>query len=344
MRMSRQLMLINISSLLVINLLVSLISSTPVFAWSPESAQNNPADTTKHLDTQPDKNAEGDQSSSKFVQLYEIPLALSPHDHFLLDRPIVFENVFWTSADYRYGYFVKEYKTLHRGLDIPAVEGTPVLASGDGKVVFAGWGLFYGAGAKDDPYGIAVKIRHTLDGQPIYTVYTHLEKTTVKVGDEVKSGQIIGSVGLTGNTSGPHLHYEVRLLTKDGQINQNPELWLAPVLEHGVLAGRITNQYGYPLNGWKFILTSLESGRDWVISTYDPEILTYHEHDPYFRENYVISDLPAGLYQVSMWYNYRYYKSTVEIHPGTVNYVNFEGSKGFKESVPPGSTSTDFLN
>jgi len=112
------------------------------------------------------------------------PLALRHHDHFLLAQPIMYENLFWTTADYRYGFFRKEHGTLHRGLDLPAIEGTPVLASGDGEVVFSGWGILYGLGAKNDPYGITVKIKHTLkhEGKTIYTVYSHLGQTLVKLG------------------------------------------------------------------------------------------------------------------------------------------------------------------
>jgi murein DD-endopeptidase MepM/ murein hydrolase activator NlpD len=293
--------------------------------------------------------ADGSQSStsaSVYVRRYEAPLALERHDHFLLAQPIEYENIFWTTADYRYGYFVKEYGNLHRGLDLPAIEGTPILASGDGEVVFSGYGLVYGGGAKNDPYGISVKIKHTLkhEGQTIYTVYCHLERSLVKAGQKVTTGQIIGTVGMTGNTSGPHLHYEVRVLGDYGQVYQNPELWLVPAVDHGVIAGRIVNRYGYLLNGWKFILTSVTTGRDWVISAYDPEIIAYHENDSYFRENYVISDIPAGSYQFSMWYNGVYYTSTIEILPGLVNYVNFNGTEGFEKSIPPGSSDTSFLN
>lgn len=333
-----------ISTLLVLAIFLAL-SSKMVFARSPEIMGTSRPFTHTPFDTQPDVTGE-EKNAFEGVPHYTAPLALSPHDHFLLENPIKLDYIFWTTADYRYGYRIKEYGNLHTGLDIPAVEGTPVLASGEGKVVFAGYGLLYGAGNKKDPYGIAVKIKHTgnFEGQTIYTVYTHLEKTLVKVGEEVKTGQTIGKVGLTGNTSGPHLHYEVRILTEEGQFNQNPELWLTPPLEHGVLAGRITNQSGYLLNGWKFILTSLESGRDWVISTYDPDVITYHIHDPYYKENYVLSDLPAGSYQVSMWYNYKHYTSIIEINAGVVNYVNFEGTKGFIRGVPPGNLNTDFLN
>jgi len=280
------------------------------------------------------------------IFLYDTPLALSPHDHFLMARPLAMENITWMTADYRYGYFVKESKTLHTGLDIPAEEGSPVFATADGEVIFSGYGILYGSGAKNDPYGIVVKIRHTqkFNNLTLYSMYAHLGRTAVKVGDRVTAGQTVGYVGMTGNTSGPHLHYETRILGENGQVTQNPELWLVPPLDHGVLAGRIMNNNGNLLHKWTFVLTSVETGHDWIISTYDSRILLNHQNDPYFKENYVFNDLPAGKYQFSMWYNYVYYTSTIEIYPGVVNYVNFEGNKGFQKGYPPGSNLTDFLN
>lgn len=86
----------------------------------------------------------------------------------------------------------------HTGLDFSASQGTPVLSVGSGKVVKAGW---YG------PYGKAVIVRH-LDGKQ--TLYAHLSRIGVKKGRHVHGGQRLGSVGSTGNSTGPHLHFEVR--------------------------------------------------------------------------------------------------------------------------------------
>ena len=86
----------------------------------------------------------------------------------------------------------------HTGLDFAAPSGTRVDAVADGKVVFAGR-----AGA----YGKAVIIKHC-DGKR--SLYAHLNKITTKKGKKVTSGTKIGKVGSTGNTTGPHLHFEVR--------------------------------------------------------------------------------------------------------------------------------------
>ena len=91
------------------------------------------------------------------------------------------------------------YTKMHLGTDFAAPKGTPIMASGDGKVTKAGW---CGGG------GNCVKIKHNRTYQ---TVYAHMSKfgRGIKKGARVKQGQIIGYVGSTGLSTGPHLHYEV---------------------------------------------------------------------------------------------------------------------------------------
>ena len=91
------------------------------------------------------------------------------------------------------------YTKMHTGTDFAAPEGTPIMASGDGKIIKAGW---CGGG------GNCVKIKHNRKYQ---TVYAHMSKfgRGIKKGIRVKQGQIIGYVGSTGMSTGPHLHYEV---------------------------------------------------------------------------------------------------------------------------------------
>lgn len=88
---------------------------------------------------------------------------------------------------------------LHNGIDIGAPTGTPIIAAYDGEVVVA----TYQAAA-----GNYIMINH---GSNLYTVYMHLSKFNVKVGQSVKQGDTIGLVGSTGNSTGPHLHFSVRL-------------------------------------------------------------------------------------------------------------------------------------
>ena len=91
------------------------------------------------------------------------------------------------------------YNKMHRGTDFAAPLGTPIMASGDGKIIRAKW---CGGG------GNCIKIKHN---STYSTVYAHLSKFAfgIKYGIRVKQGQIIGYVGSTGKSTGPHLHYEV---------------------------------------------------------------------------------------------------------------------------------------
>ena len=86
---------------------------------------------------------------------------------------------------------------FHSGIDIAAPQGSKVLATADGVVVLAGW---YG------DYGKTVIIRHP---SGYLTLYGHLSKIDVKEGQRVKAGDVVGRVGSTGRSTGPHLHYEV---------------------------------------------------------------------------------------------------------------------------------------
>jgi murein DD-endopeptidase MepM/ murein hydrolase activator NlpD len=92
------------------------------------------------------------------------------------------------------------FAQFHAGLDIAIPQGTPVVAAGKGTVVFSGW---------DGGYGNVVIIEHA-DGK-VTTRYAHLSRYDVSEGDTVASGQQIGLVGSTGRSTGPHLHYEVRI-------------------------------------------------------------------------------------------------------------------------------------
>ena len=93
------------------------------------------------------------------------------------------------------------YSRMHRGMDFRAGYGTPILAATDGQVVGAGW-----AGG----YGQQVKISHP---GGLMTTYSHMSGIAMRAGALVRQGQVIGYVGSTGLSTGPHLHYE---LYKDG--------------------------------------------------------------------------------------------------------------------------------
>jgi len=97
-------------------------------------------------------------------------------------------------------------RDFHKGLDISARSGTPVLAPAKGTVTFVG---------RDGAYGNTVQLQH---GGGISTRYAHLHRFVVKEGQTVRRGTVLGYVGSTGRSTGPHLHYEVLI----NGVNVNP--------------------------------------------------------------------------------------------------------------------------
>ncbi len=99
--------------------------------------------------------------------------------------------------------FTRRWK-FHNGIDIAASYKTPIYALQEGKVIFSGW---------DGGYGKCIIIDHNYPDIPkiprIQTKYAHNSKNLVKRGDYIRRGQIIGYVGSTGRSTGPHLHFEV---------------------------------------------------------------------------------------------------------------------------------------
>ena len=273
--------------------------------------------------------------------LYPVPWAVSSYDHFYFTRPNPADQVNWPLANYRYGqmFFAN---VVHTGVDIDAFEGSPVLAAGPGTVVWAGWGLFREApNDKSDPYGMAVAIRHDFgyNGEQLFTVYAHMSRIDVTEGQYVQTGEQLGLVGATGNTTGPHLHFEVRLGRNSFQNTYNPELWMAPPQGWGVLVGHLIGPDRQLLQLFPVFVTSEETNKTREIRTYGGGAVN---SDPYYRENLVLSDLPAGLYRVVLTYEKDPYQFWVEIFPGQVTYFTFNLKDGFALAPPP-TPVLDFL-
>lgn len=118
-----------------------------------------------------------------------------------------------TRVTSEFGYRIHpilKVKKLHTGIDIGAAAGTNVLAANSGTVIKAGW---------NNSYGNVVMIDH---GGGIVTLYAHNSKLLVSTGDVVSRGQVIALVGSTGDSTGPHIHFEVRV---NGEY-KDPRGWL----------------------------------------------------------------------------------------------------------------------
>jgi murein DD-endopeptidase MepM/ murein hydrolase activator NlpD len=274
--------------------------------------------------------------------LYPVPWAVSAYDHFYFTRPIAADNVNWPLAEYRYGgvFFAN---IVHTGVDIDAEEGTPILAAGPGTVISADWGLYTEApGNENDPYGKAVVVRHDFGykGLNLFTIYAHMSNIIAVVGQHVETGDVLGLVGSTGATTGPHLHFEVRTGGNSFYTTYNPELWMAPPQGWGVLVGRVTDEKGNTLNQYPLEVRPLPSEVPLhKVLTY---AITTVNSDPYYQENMVLSDLPAGIYKILINYKDKDVQGFVEIYPGQVTYFTFTDKYGF-QVVPPPPPKLGFL-
>ena len=115
-----------------------------------------------------------------------------------LRKPIVGEMEIASGFGMRIDPFIRA-PAMHTGMDFRADTGDPARATADGNVTVAGW---------QGGYGKMVEIDH---GNGLVTRYAHLSDITVKLGQRVRAGHIVGKVGSTGRSTGPHLHYETRV-------------------------------------------------------------------------------------------------------------------------------------
>ena len=148
-----------------------------------------------------------DSTAFEEVSQQQLLLYLRDNKEVVLSTPSIWptRGRITSSFGYRSGP-TTGYRALHKGLDIANKIGTPVIAPARGTVTFAGW---------DKAYGKAIKINH---GNNIVTRYAHLNDINVKVGQMVQRSEVIGTLGNTGRSTGPHLHYEVMV----GGVHVNP--------------------------------------------------------------------------------------------------------------------------
>jgi murein DD-endopeptidase MepM/ murein hydrolase activator NlpD len=140
-------------------------------------------------------------------------------DRLMIDvsRSVEPVRLIWPADGLKTGWFGEGRAShSHPGVDVDGNTGDPVWSAGKGVVIASG-----PAPAGYSGYGTIVEIDH---GQGVKTLYAHLSRTDVAVGDMVASGTLLGAMGTTGNVTGSHLHFEVRV----GDKPVDPEDWLPP--------------------------------------------------------------------------------------------------------------------
>jgi murein DD-endopeptidase MepM/ murein hydrolase activator NlpD len=245
-------------------------------------------------------------------------------DHYRLYRPISDGGVNWADRTYPYGGTSGGRLQVHHGIDLANPLGTPVLAAADGTVAYAGSDLTNQFGPQTNYYGNLVVIQHNFmspEGLPVFTLYGHLDRVEVENGQQVARGREIGKVGGTGVAFGAHLHFEVRVGNMyDFGSTRNPELWIFPFFRFGTLAGRVTDAAGNILREATVQVRSTDIQR--YAFTYASDSVN---SDPAFGENFVLGDLPANYYEVSVTDNGRVrFRQTIYVYPDRTTWIDVQ--------------------
>lgn len=241
---------------------------------------------------------------------------------FFLQRPIAAPGTITIDRAYAYGSTAGGTRDPHHGVEFYNGSGTPVLAAADGTVFYAGddkttkfspWANFYGN---------LVILEHTLPGQKVYTLYAHLSKIDVAIRQNVAAGEKIAEVGASGSAIGSHLHFEVRLDPQDYASTLDPELWLAPLPETGVLSMRFVDENG------QFVTASPDVQyypdpnaaftQAWYPEAYAAELLNGNNW-----ENILLGNLPAGQYRVVYLWGGILYERWVLVQAGKLTLAEF---------------------
>jgi murein DD-endopeptidase MepM/ murein hydrolase activator NlpD len=235
-----------------------------------------------------------------FVPSATLAAALAPADgqHLVFEWPLLYGAAALNRV-YPYGGTNGGRLQVHLGDDLVSPSGTPILAAAEGTVFYAGSDFTTRFGPYANYYGNLVVLRHPFlspDGQPVYTLYGHMDQVLVSSGQEVRQGDTIGTVGASGIALGPHLHFEVRLGTPlDYTATRNPELWLRPPDDYGVLAGRVSDLSGATIRGIDVVIRSRALTQ--TVQTYAAGAIN---SDDVLNENFALGNLPPGEYTVAV--------------------------------------------
>jgi murein DD-endopeptidase MepM/ murein hydrolase activator NlpD len=209
---------------------------------------------------------------------------------FRLLRPVP-DNI-QTNGSYLFGEpSISNPGNAHRGIDI-SIQYDTVFSASNGSVYYTG---FQANGA-----GNYIVVKSEWNGRFIYIYYMHLDSFYVATNDIVLSGQPIALSGNTGYSTGPHLHFEIRMdsPSSTSRKTRNPELWCA-ITGMGAIYGRVPNA---PNNTRVDISPNPKPRPPYTTFTY---ALTYNFADPYvgsdevYNENYAIGDVMPGTYTLT---------------------------------------------
>jgi len=263
-----------------------------------------------------------------------VPMSHDLRDHFYFKRPVDASANSTSLFYYPYGSSGPEGQwRVHHGLDMPNPDGQPVRAAADGVVVWAADHYRWVEGQRvvdaAESYGNVVIIAHNFGyhGKQLYTLYAHLSRILVTINQTVTVDQVVGLSGHTGNVTGPHVHFEVREGDNLYFNTRNPLLWMAPLIDHGIVAGRVLYQDGSPVQAATVSLLQNNRVVDTTYTYIDPNRGNGGAHqvdgDDEWRENFAIGDVPPGSYDVTVNVNGLRITRHIEVQIGTTAFVDF---------------------
>jgi murein DD-endopeptidase MepM/ murein hydrolase activator NlpD len=246
------------------------------------------------------------------------------NDHYWFARPIDADATNFGLFYYPFGSDGPEDQNpyrIHHGIDMPNSVGETVRAAAAGTVLWAAEGVFQNSYS----YGNVVLLQHEFSyrGQTLYTLYAHLSAALVQAGQHVEAGDAIGLVGATGNVSGPHVHFEVRLGENTYGSSYNPILWMASYVGTGVIAGRVTDLNGNWMSDQEVTVRSFSTGvTAGVTTTYIfQNTVDDVNSDPGWNENFAVGDIPVGRYEVVTTINGDRISRVIDVHEGMTTFV-----------------------
>lgn len=190
--------------------------------------------------------------------------------------------------------------------------GTVLVAGDDALTAYGPQPSFYG--------NLVILELDTNDaGSSAFALYGHLSEIHVVVGQAVEAGDILGLSGASGVADGPHLHFEVRVGVNEYGATRNPLLWLAPLPQTGIVAGRVVGAGGELLTEAPVTLIRVDAPSPYSATT------SYASGEPNadstLGENFTLDDVVPGFYQAVVDDGTRRFTTDLWVYPGRVNWV-----------------------
>jgi murein DD-endopeptidase MepM/ murein hydrolase activator NlpD len=247
-------------------------------------------------------------------------------------RPIALTDNSFIDQTYRYGSTLGGNFQQHQGVEFNNPDGTPVLAIGSGRVVYAG---------RAEQGALTVTVRHDTTIRAhgrkyrVFSTYYHNSVLRARLGQRVTKGAVIAKVGNTGRATNDHLHLEISASPSDSigvivdslqrfpPYTSNPELWIEPLPNTGMVAGQVFDAAGAPVRHARIYGIIKREPMETPFSFAETYGDKAHPH-PLYGEHFAVSDVPPGTYVVGTEIEGKKVFRTVTVETGKLSWVVFK--------------------